>query len=129
MILHAKKVQSVKKQNPKFKIGDVVRIAKKKSPFHRSYNLQRSYERFIVFSVNTKLKIPRYSLKDENGVVIKEHFLAHEMVAVDLDQYRATISKTRSVRGEKQYLHRFKGYGPQFDLCLTNNQSDPQYFN
>ena len=79
--------------------------------------------------MDTKLKIPRYSLKDENGVVIKGHFLAHEMVIVDLERYRATIIKTRSVAGEKQYLHRFKGYGPQFDLWLTNNESDPKYFN
>ena len=128
MILHAKKVQSVKKQKPKFKIGDVVRIALKKSPFHRSYNLQRTYERFVVYSVDTKLKIPRYLLKDENGVIIKGNFLAHEMVKVDLDRYRATIIKTKSVAGEKLYLHRFKGYGPQFDLWLTNNQSDPKYF-
>ena len=128
MILHAKKVQSVKKQKPKFKIGDVVRIALKKSPFHRSYNLQRTYERFVVYSVDTKLKIPRYLLKDENGIIIKGNFLAHEMVKVDLDRYRATIIKTKSVAGEKLYLHRFKGYGPQFDLWLTNNQSDPKYF-
>lgn len=129
MMLHAQKVQSVKKQKPKFKIGDIVRIALKKSQFHRSYNLQRTYERFVVCSVDTKLKIPRYLLKDENGIAIKGHFLAHEMIIVDLDRYRAEIIKTRSIAGEKQYLHRFKGYGPQFDLWLTNNQSDPKYFN
>ena len=119
----------MKKQKPKFKIGDIVRIALKKSQFHRSYNLQRTYERFVVCSVDTKLKIPRYLLKDENGIAIKGHFLAHEMIIVDLDRYRAEIIKTRSIAGEKQYLHRFKGYGPQFDLWLTNNQSDPKYFN
>lgn len=129
MILHAQKFQNVKKQKPRFKIGDVVRIALKKSSFHRSYNLQRSYERFIVSSVNTKLKIPRYSLKDENGVDIKGNFLAHEMIVVDLERYRATVIKTRSVKGEKQYLHRFKGYGSQFDLWMNTKQSDPQYFN
>jgi hypothetical protein len=128
MILHARKNENVKKKKPQFSIGDIVRVALKKSTFHRSYNLQRTYERFIVESVNTKLKIPRYGLKDENGNKIDGYFSSYEMIRVDLSRYRATIIKSRSRNKQTQYLHSFKGYGPQFDLWLTIADSDPKYF-
>ena len=30
--------------------------------------------------------------------------------------------------GEKKFLHKFKGYGPEFDLWLSIDESDPKYF-
>ena len=128
LLLHARKNENVKKKKPQFSIGDIVRVALKKSTFHRSYNLQRTYERFIVESVNTKMKIPRYVLKDENGNKIDGHFLSYQMIHVDLTRYRATIIKSRTRNKQTEYLHRFKGYGPEFDLWLTITDSDPKYF-
>ena len=83
----------MRKRKQRFNIGDVVRISLKKSTFHRSYNLQRSYERFFVSSVNLKMKIQRYTLKDENGDEISGDFLGYEMIKVDLERYRAVIVK------------------------------------
>ena len=74
------------------------------------------------------MKIPRYILKDENGNKIEGHFSPYEMIRVDLNRYRATIIKSRIRNKQTQYLHRFKGYGPQFDLWLTIADSDPKYF-
>ena len=128
MLLHSQKYENVRKRKQRFNVGDVVRISLKKSTFHRSYNLQRTYERFIVSSVNLKLKIPRYTLKDENRDEIEGDFLGFELIIVNLDRYRAVIVKSRYKNGEKQYLHNFKGYGPAFDLWLSINESDPKYF-
>ena len=93
-----------------------MRISLKKSTFHRSYNLQRSYERFIVNSINLKMKFPRYSLRDENGDEISGDFLGFELVKVDLERYRAVIIKSRYKNGrEKNSYTNSKG----MDLNLT----------
>jgi hypothetical protein len=128
MLLHSQKYENVRKHKQRFNIGDVVRISLKKSTFHRSYNLQRSYERFIVNSINLKMKFPRYSLRDENVDEISGDFLGFELVKVDLERYRAIIVKSRYKNGKKQFLHKFKGYGPEFDLWLSIDESDPKYF-
>ena len=39
------KYRKLKKKDPKFLLNDAVRILLFKSPFHRGYNIQRSYER------------------------------------------------------------------------------------
>ena len=67
------------------------------------------------------MKIPRYTLKDENGDEIVGDFLGYEMIKVDLERYRAVIVKSRYKNGERQFLHNFKGYGPAFDLWLSIN--------
>ena len=74
MVLHAEKYAKVRKQKPQFAIGAIVQISLKNSAFHRSYNVQRSYERFVIHSINTVLKHPRYTLKDENSDLIEGIF-------------------------------------------------------
>ena len=75
-----------------------------------------------------KIKFPRYSLRDKNGDEILGDFLGFELVKVDLERYRAIIIKSRYKNGKKQFLHKFKGYGPEFDLWLSIDESDPKYF-
>ena len=94
--------------------------------YQQSYNIQRSYERFVVHSINTVLKHPRYILEDENSYLIEGHFLAYELIKVDLVLYRAVIIKTRIRNSKKEFLHRFKGYSSSFDLWLASDQSNPK---
>ena len=53
-------------------------------------------------SVNTKMRIPRYFLKDENGNKIDGHFVSYQMIRVDLTRYRATIIKSRTRNKQTQ---------------------------
>lgn len=128
MLKHAKKLFNLKKQKPNFAIGDVVRISLKKTPFHRAYNLQRTYERFIIRNINKILPIPRYELKDELGRDIDGNFLGGELVKINIDRYRSNVIKKRKKKGKIEYLHRFKGYSNDFDLWQTVEQSDPLYY-
>ena len=89
--------------------------------YQQSYNIQCLYERFVVHSINTVLKHPWYILKDENSDLIEGHFLAYELIKVDLVRYRAVIIKTRIRNNKKEFLH-------NFDLWLTLDQSNPKYF-
>ena len=54
MIFHAEKYARVKRQKPQFNVGDIFRISR----FHRSYNLQKLHERFVIHLVNTIIEIP-----------------------------------------------------------------------
>ena len=128
MVLHGEKYSKIKKRKPTFVPGDIVRLALKKTSFHRSYNLQKTYEHLFIHKVNTKLKFPRYQIKDQNLNLIDGDCLGYELIKIDLDSYRANILKTRIRRGVKQFLHSFKGYDSNFNLWMTLEESNPKYF-
>ena len=107
----AEKYARVKKQKPQFNVVTLL-----ESSFHRSYNLQKFYERFVIHLVNTILKFPRYNLKDEHSNLIDGDFLGYESIKVNLDRYCAVITKTRVRTGVTEFLHSFKGYNKSFDL-------------
>ena len=128
MLLHAKKYFNVRRQKPKLKLGDTVRISIQKKSFHRSYNMQRSYERFRVLKINKVLPFPRYCLEDELGREIDGDFLEFELVKVDLDLYRFNIIGKQKKKKKTEYLHRFKGYSSEFDMWQTLDASKTKYF-
>ena len=97
------------KTKPQFGIVTIVRVSIKKSAFHRSYNIQWAYERFVIHSINTVLKHPQYTVKDENSNLIEGHFLAYELIKVDLEEYRAVIIKTRTRNSKKNFYIGSKG--------------------
>ena len=76
----------------------------------------------------TSLKFPRYTIKDEHMNIINGDFLEYELIKVDLTRYIAVIINSRVRKGVKQFLHRFKGYDPAFDLWLSLDESHPKYF-
>ena len=101
LLKHSLKFFNTKKKIPKLKIGDTVRISLKKTSFHRSYNLQRTYERFLIAKIDTTLPFPRYSLKDELNREIEGNFLEYELVKINIPYYRANVLKTR-IRNKKK---------------------------
>ena len=67
-----------KVQEPKFKIGQNVRIRRKINTFHRGYRIQFTEEVFIA-AIQT-LNPPTYSISDCNKQVIQGKFFAPELV-------------------------------------------------
>ena len=80
--IHNKKYSKVKRQKPKYQIGDPVRIAVIRGKFKRGYHKNFSDEVFIVDKVKINLPIPRYSLKDLRGEDIIGNFFPNEIVKV-----------------------------------------------
>lgn len=71
----------LKKQKPKFKPGDLVRISRLKNKFARSYDMQSSLEPFRIHAVVTKFKIPLYILESfDKNEVIRGAFRGHEII-------------------------------------------------
>ena len=72
------------KKDPKFKIGDHVRIFKYKNIFAKGYTPNRSEEVFIISKTNNAVPW-RYVISDMNGEDITEAFMRKN--------YRALINK------------------------------------
>ena len=66
-------------RQPKFKIGDQVRIRRKIDTFHRGYKIQFTEELFTVTSIPT-CNPPTYTVKDRNNEIIQGKFYEPELV-------------------------------------------------
>ena len=113
------------KQQQHFKIGQHVRVHISKSAFMRSYHYQTNLQRYIVSSVDKKLREVRYKLKDEKGTVLKGFFYSHELVAINLsDKYRAKKAGEEVIDGKKFARIEYLGYPRDFDeLQLIQKQA------
>jgi len=79
---------SVPPQQPKFKVGDRVRIPRKIETFHRGYRIQFTEELFTISHIPTE-NPPTYVVKDVNDEIIQGKFYEPELV-----KFVSTISKT-----------------------------------
>ena len=66
-------------RQPKFRIGDQVRIRRKIDTFHRGYKIQFTEELFTVTSIPT-CNPPTYTVKDRNNEIIQGKFYEPELV-------------------------------------------------
>ena len=79
---------SVPPQQPKFKVGDRVRIRRKIETFHRGYRMQFTEELFTISHIPTE-NPPTYVVRDVNDEIIQGKFFGPELV-----KFVSTISKT-----------------------------------
>ena len=78
-ILYSKPVREFRK--PKFKDGDRVRISKYDLPFRKGYKTQLTKEVFDIVAISSK-KPPTYTIKDEQGEIIRGNFYQKELIKV-----------------------------------------------
>ena len=123
-----KKLQMSKslKNQPKFIVGDIVRVSldKKKNMFSRSYNLQNSYAKYEIYKISTKNTVhAKYYLKhiESTQKITNGYFYAWQLTKCTNPSFRGTVVKTRKQRGRKEYLFHFKGYPKEFDQWRRKN--------
>jgi len=108
---------------PKFKIGQMVRIALQKTVFHRGYDEQSNYEVFVVKSVKRKLGKALYYLETydkKEGLV--GGFYEHELTPVNSDIFRIEkVLKTRRRRGVVEEFVKWKGYDSSHNSWVTSD--------
>ena len=78
-ILYSKQEREYK--NPKFKIGDRVRISKYDLPFRKGYQPQFTQEVFEIVAFSSR-KPPAYTIKDEEDEIIRGKFYQEELIQV-----------------------------------------------
>ena len=108
--------------NPKFSVGDRVRISKKKKTFEKGYTTRWTEEIFTIVEVK-RSRPPTYKIADLNGEEIKGSFYEPELQKTSQEIFR--IEKVIK-RGKKKSLVKWKGYSDDFNSWVDNRNS--KYF-
>ena len=111
--LHSKKV--VNDKNPKFRVGDHVRISKHKNIFAKGYTPNQSEEVFVIKKV--KNTVPwSYIINDLNGEGIIGTFYEKELQKTNKKEFRT--EKVIKREGDKLYV-KWKGYSNSFNGSIN----------
>ena len=101
-------------KDPKFKVGDHVRISKFKNVFAKGYTPNWSVENFIVKKI--KNTVPwTYIINDLNGKEIVGRFSEKELQKTNRKECR--IEKVIKRKGNKLYV-KWKGYNNSFNSWI-----------
>jgi hypothetical protein len=108
---------------PKFRIGQHVRISKEKIKFAKGGEQNYTTEVFLIIKVICRIPRPVYELEDLNQKLIDGQFFNEELSTVLITK-RTTfkidkILSTRVRRGFREYLVRWKGYCLDFDRWIN----------
>ena len=116
-----KNFRRIKKIRPLFKENDRVRISLKKGKYSRSYDIQNTYEEFIVHKVLLHRLTPFYILKDLKNRILSGKFTQNQLQKINLDMHRGTVIRERKKNGKKEFLMKFKGYDDTYNEWVPEN--------
>ena len=102
--------------NPKFSVGDTVRISKKKKTFEKGYTTRWTEKVFTIVEVK-HTQPPTYKIADLNGEEIKGSFYESELQKTSQEIFR--IEKVIK-RGKNKSLVKWKGYSDDFNSWVDN---------
>ena len=102
--------REINNKDPKFKIGDIVRISKYKNIFAKGYNQNWSEEVFVIKKVKNTLRWT-YVINDLNGEEIFGTFFEKELQKTNQKEFR--IEKLINRKGNTLYV-KWKGYSNSF---------------
>ena len=106
--------KEVNDKDPKFKVGDHVRISKYKIIFAKGYMPNWSEEVFVIKKV--KNRVPwTYVINDLNGEEIIGAFYEKELQKTNQQEFR--IEKVIKRKGDKLYV-KWKGYDNSFNSWI-----------
>ena len=106
--------KEVYKKDPKFKVGDHVRISKYKNTFAKGYMPNWSEEFFVINKI--KNTVPwTYVINDRNGEEIIGTFYEKKLQKTNQKEFR--IEKVLKKKGDKLYV-KWKGYNNSFNSWI-----------
>ena len=109
--------KEINNKDPKFKVGDRVRISKYKNIFAKGYNPNWSEEVFVIKKV--KNTVPwTYVINDLNGEEITGTFYEKELQKTSQEEFR--IEKVIKRKGDKIYV-KWKGYNNSSNSWIDKN--------
>ena len=103
--------------DPKFKVGDYVRISKYKNIFAKGYMPNWSEVVFVVNKIKN-LEPWTYVINDLNGEQITGTFYENELQKTNQKEF--SIEKVIKQKGDKLYV-KWKGYDNSFNSWINKN--------
>ena len=104
-------------KEPKLKLGDHVRLSKKKSLFEKGYTTRWTEEIFVITKVKRTDPVT-YEVTDLNGEPIKGSFYEQELQKTTQEVFR--IEKVLKRKGSKLYV-KWLNYGPEFNSWIDES--------
>ena len=116
----------VNDNDPKFKVGDHVRISKYKNIFAKSYTPNWSEEIFVIKKIRNTVRWT-YVIDDLNGKEITRPFYERELQKIGQQEFR--IEKVIRKKGDKLYV-KWKRYDNSFNSWIDKKDlvKMSQYF-
>ena len=106
--------KEINNKDPKFKVGDHVRISKYKNIFAKGYMPNWSEEIFVISKI--KNTVPwTYVINDLNGKEIISTFYEKELQGMGQNEFR--IEKIIKKKGTKLYV-KWRGYNNSFNSWI-----------
>ena len=102
-------------KNPKFKVGDHVRISKEKNIFAKGYTPNLSEDVFVINKIKNTIPLT-YAISDLNGEEITGSFYEKELQKTNQKEFR--IEKILKRKGGKLYV-KWKGYNNYFNSWIN----------
>ena len=106
--------KEVNDNDPKFKVGDHVRISKYKNIFAKAYTPNWSEEMSVIKKIKNAVPLT-YVIGDLNGEEITGTFYEKKLEKVDQQEFR--IEKVIKKKGDKLYV-KWKGYDNSFNSWI-----------
>ena len=106
--------KEVNDEDPKFKVGDRVRIFRYKNIFAKGYTPNWSEEVFVIKEVKNSVPCT-YVINDINGNEIIRTFYEKELQKTNQQEFR--IEKVIKRKGDKFYV-KWKGYDSLFNSWI-----------
>ena len=106
--------KEINNKDPKFKVGDYVRISKYKNIFAKGYMPNWSEEVFAIKKVKNTISWT-YVINDLNGEEIIGTFYEKELQKTNQEEFR--IEKVIRRKGDKLYV-KWKGYDNSFNSWI-----------
>ena len=103
------------KEDPKFEIGDHVRISKHKNIFAKGYTPNWSKQVFLIKKVENTVLWTHAAISDINGKEIVGMFYNKELQKTNEKNF--TVKKAIKRKGNKLYV-KWKGYDNSFNSCI-----------
>ena len=111
----AEYIEQSNKEDPKFKVGDHVRISKYKNIFAKGYAPNWSEEVFVINKINLTVSWT-YAISDLNGEEITGSFYEKELQKTNQKEFR--IEKVIKRKGDKLYV-KWKSYDNSFNSWIN----------
>ena len=107
-----------KVSKPKFKVGDRVRIGRKKDTFEKGFTPNWTEELFTIASVKNTQPVT-YTIVDAKGESIKGTFYEQELQKTKQEIYRIEkVVRKRKRNGIQEVYVKWKGYGNEFNSWI-----------